>query len=200
MTIPDTGTDRQLWAEASRGSGASFATLFDRHARAVYNHCFRLSASWSVAEDAVSATFLQAWRRRAEVVPRHDSLLPWLLTVATNVVRTERRSARRRLALVVRAADGATVPDHADEVASRLDDEHRMTEVLAAVRRLPRAEREALALCVWSEVSYADAAGVLGIAEASVRSRVSRARSRLARTVGRAAPTSPQSHPIQEDR
>ncbi|MFG1925401.1 RNA polymerase sigma factor [Cryptosporangium sp. NPDC048952] len=56
-----------------------------------------------------------------------------------------------------------------------------MTEVLAAAHELPRAEREALALCVWSGVSYADAAEVLCIAEASVCSRVSRAKSRLTR-------------------
>jgi DNA-directed RNA polymerase specialized sigma24 family protein len=59
-----------------------------------------------------------------------------------------------------------------------------MREVWAAVRQLPRAEREALALCLWSGVSYADAAKQLGIAEASVRSRVSRGRARLANLTG----------------
>lgn len=56
-----------------------------------------------------------------------------------------------------------------------------MAEVLAVVRQLPPAEREAVALCLWSGVSYPDAAAVLGISEVAVRSRVSRARSRLAR-------------------
>jgi RNA polymerase sigma-70 factor (ECF subfamily) len=56
-----------------------------------------------------------------------------------------------------------------------------MAEVLAAVARLPRPEREAIALCLWSDPSYADAAAALGIAEVSVRSRISRARTRLRR-------------------
>ena len=55
-----------------------------------------------------------------------------------------------------------------------------MRDVLAAVRRLPRAEREAVALCLWSGVSYTEAAAALGITEVAVRSRVSRARARLA--------------------
>jgi RNA polymerase sigma-70 factor (ECF subfamily) len=183
-------TDQELWDEAAAGSGAAFGRLFDRHARAVYNHCFRLTASWPAAEDHVSATFLQAWRRR-DVRLRNASALPWLLTIATNVVRTERRSLRRRMALITKVGGRQEhVADHADDVAARLDDEQRMAPLLEAVRRLPRGEREAVALCVWSGVSYADAAAVLGIAEGSVRARVSRARTRLARQFAEPHPTS----------
>lgn len=82
------------------------------------------------------------------------------------------------------------VADHADDVAGRVDDERRMAPLLAAMRRLPRGEREAVALCVWSGVSYPDAAAVLGIAESSVRARVSRARSRLAREFAEPHPSS----------
>ena len=160
------------------GDEAGFGAVFDRHSRAVYNHAFRLTGSWSVAEDVTQATFLLAWRKRGRVRLVDGSALPWLLVVAGNCARTEHRSARRRRALLQR------VPyeeerDPADDVAGRLDDERRMGAVLAAVRRLPRAEREAVQLCLWSGVSYAEAAAALGISEVSVRSRVSRARSRL---------------------
>jgi RNA polymerase sigma factor (sigma-70 family) len=181
VTSDDDRTDRSLWEGATHGDRMAFGTIFDRHARAVYNHCFRLTASWAAAEDAVSATFLTAWRKRADVELRHESALPWLLAVATNVVRGERRTLRRRAALDQRVSAPATAPDHADDVAGRLDDQRRMGTVLRAVQRLPKAQREALALCVWSGVSYADAAAVLGIAEASVRAWVSKARTRLAR-------------------
>jgi RNA polymerase sigma factor (sigma-70 family) len=180
----DDRTDRSLWEGANHGDRSAFGTIFDRHARAVYNHCFRLTASWTLAEDAVSATFLTAWRKRADVELRHESVLPWLLAVATNVVRGERRTLRRRAALDQQVPAPAAVPDHADDVAGRLDDQRRMRAVLRAVERLPRAQREALALCVWSGVSYADAAAVLGIAEVSVRARVSKARTKLARVLG----------------
>ncbi len=175
-------SDEELWSSIAAGDETAFGRLFDRYSRPVYNHAFRLTGSWSTAEDVTQATFLVAWRRRHDARLVDGSALPWLLVVATNAVRSEWRSARRWLALLRRLpaeryADG----DLADEVSARLDDERRMGEVLSVVRGLPPAEREAVALCLWSGVSYPDAAAALGISEVAVRSRVSRARSRLAR-------------------
>ena len=180
MTTEDPD-DRALWSQAAEGGGHAFGVLFDRHAKAVYNHCFRLTASWAEAEDHLQATFLLAWRKRAEVRLERESALPWLLTVATNVVRNDQRSLTRRLRNLRRVGEERPMPDHADQVAERLDDQRRMKALLNAVAKLPRNEREALALCVWSGVSYADAAAVLGITEGSVRARVSKAKSKLQR-------------------
>jgi len=177
-------TDLDLWAAVAGGDETAFGVLFDRHSRAVYNHAFRLCGAWSVAEDVTQATFLVAWRKRGQVRLVHGTALPWLLVVAGNYVRTEWRSARRRRALLGRVPV-AHDPDPADDVAGRLDDERRMRDVLAAVRRLPRAEREAVALCLWSGVAYPEAAAVLGITEVAVRSRVSRARARLAKLLAK---------------
>jgi RNA polymerase sigma factor (sigma-70 family) len=184
MTTDFEPTDRELWAQAAAGSTHAFGRLFDRHARAVYNHCFRLVASWAAAEDLLQNTFLLAWRKRGKVTITHDSALPWLLAVATNVARSNRRTVARRLHLADRLPAEAPSPDHADDVAGRVDDERRMAELLAAVRQLPRNQQEALALCVWSGVSYPEAAQVLGITESSVRARVSKARSRLRGLLG----------------
>jgi RNA polymerase sigma factor (sigma-70 family) len=172
-------TDATLWAQAAAGSGEAFGLLFDRHSRAVYNHCFRLTASWATAEDLTSTTFLLAWRQRDRMRPAGDSLRPWLLAVATNAVRSERRSVRRRLTLRDRAPVERPARDHADDVAGRVDDERRMAAVLVELHKLSRSEQEAVALCLWSGLSYPEAAVALGIAEGSVRSRVSRARTKL---------------------
>ncbi|XVV02812.1 RNA polymerase sigma factor [Actinosynnema sp. CA-248983] len=199
MTTEDPD-DRALWAQAAAGSGHAFGVLFDRHAKAVYNHCFRLTASWAAAEDHLQATFLLAWRKRDRLRLDRDSALPWLLAVATNVVRGDRRSAARRLRLFHRVPVEDRVPDHADLVAERVDDQHRMRQLLEAVNRLPRSEREALAMCVWSGVSYADAANVLGIAEVSVRSRVSKAKARLTRMFAQRPEVVPLAALTVEDR
>ena len=145
----------------------------------MYNHAFRLTGSWSAAEDVTQATFLVAWRRRGEIDPDGGAVLPWLLVVAGNTARGEWRALRRRLALLRRVPPPPNVADPADEVAARLDDERRMDGILRQVDRLPRAEREAVALCLWSGLSYADAAAAVGVAPATMRSRVSRARARL---------------------
>ncbi|MEU4642052.1 sigma-70 family RNA polymerase sigma factor [Micromonospora sp. NPDC023814] len=176
--------DEELWPAVAAGDEGAFGRLFDRHSRAVYNHAFRLTGSWCTAEDVTQATFLVAWRRRDAARLVDGSVLPWLLVVASNAVRTEWRSARRWAALLRRLpVDRQAADDPAEEVAQRLDDERRMRAILAAARRLPRAEREAVALCLWSGVPYANAAAALGVSEVAVRSRVSRARKRLARLV-----------------
>ncbi|GAB3956935.1 RNA polymerase sigma factor [Micromonospora vulcania] len=171
MSHQERPSDEELWSSITAGDELAFGALFDRYSRVVYNHAFRLCGAWSTAEDVTQATFLVAWRRRGEARLVEGSALPWLLVVATNAVRSEWRSARRWLALLRRLpterhADG----DFADEVAGRLDDERQMTELLAVVRRLSPAEREAVALCLWSGVSYSDAAAVWG----SVRWRCGR--------------------------
>jgi RNA polymerase sigma-70 factor (ECF subfamily) len=104
--------------------------------------------------------------------------LPWLLGVATNVLRNRRRSQRRH-----RAALGRLPREHAhdfaDEANGRLDDERQMQTVLRAVAELPRREQDVLALCAWAGLSYEEAAVALGVPVGTVRSRLSRARARI---------------------
>src|SRR3954447_2463689 len=133
------------------GEPDAFAELFDAYARAVYNHAFRLTADWSAAEDVMSTTFMEAWRRRASVDADGGSLRPWLLGIATNVARSQYRSNRRyRNAAEAAAAAGADeVADHAEETAGRVDDRRRIAATLTALGSLRRPEREVLVLCLW---------------------------------------------------
>ncbi|WP_163509533.1 RNA polymerase sigma factor [Fodinicola acaciae] len=104
------------------GEPAAFRELFDAYAKVVYDHAFRLVGSWSTTEDAVSLTFLEAWRLRERIDSSVDaSLQPWLLGIATNVCRNVRRVARRYDGALARLPAGGVVPDPADEVVTRLD-------------------------------------------------------------------------------
>ena len=49
-------------ARVRAGDHDQFGVLFEEHARAVYNHAFRLTGNWSAAEEVVSLTFLEACR------------------------------------------------------------------------------------------------------------------------------------------
>jgi RNA polymerase sigma-70 factor (ECF subfamily) len=168
-------TDSGLW---QRGDEAAFGELFERHVQAVWNYCYRLTASRSLAEDVSAETFYIAWRRRESMTLVGDSALPWLYTVAANLVRNEfRRTTRFGRAL--RRVSLDIVPDHAEQVTDQLAGEQRLREVLAAVARLPKAERRVVELCLLGDVSTSDAAEVLGVAESTVRAHVSRARARL---------------------
>ncbi|WP_369034431.1 RNA polymerase sigma factor [Streptomyces adonidis] len=177
------GVDTNLRKRIRAGEHDAFGELFDAYARSVYNHAFRLTGDWSAAEDVVSLTFLDAWRLRAKVDEEGGSLRPWLLGVATNVTRNTRRAARRHAAAVARLPRDEVERDFADEVAGRLDDTDQLALVRTALALLRRPEREVLALCVWSGLDYPAAAEALGVPVGTVRSRLSRARTKLAKHV-----------------
>ncbi|MCX4698800.1 RNA polymerase sigma factor [Streptomyces sp. NBC_01373] len=173
--------DTNLRRRIRAGDHDAFGDLFDAYARSVYNHAYRLTGEWAVAEDVVSLTFLDAWRLRERLDEEGGSLRPWLLGIATNVTRNTRRAARRHAAAVARLPRDEAVRDFADEIAGRLDDAAQLAVVRTALAKLRRAEREVLALCVWSGLDYAAAAEALGVPVGTVRSRLSRARTKLAK-------------------
>ncbi|MGW3409098.1 RNA polymerase sigma factor [Streptomyces sp. NPDC000888] len=173
--------DTNLRRRIRAGEHDAFGELFDACARSVYNHAFRLTGDWAQAEDVVSLTFLDAWRLRDKLDEEGGSVRPWLLGIATNVTRNTRRAARRHAAAVARLPRDEAVGDFADEVAGRIDDAAQLALVRAALQELRRAEREVLALCVWSGLDYAAAAEALGVPVGTVRSRLSRARAKLAK-------------------
>lgn len=176
--------DGELWQQAGKGDPSAFGVLFERHVDAVYNHCFRRTGSWTAAEDLTSVVFLEAWRRRRDVSLSGDSILPWLLAVANNVVRNRDRGMRRHRRLLAKLPPAVVAPDPADDAVSRVDDERAMRRVLAVFGRLLPDEQDVLALCVWAGLSYTDAAIALGIPVGTVRSRLSRAREHLRRLAG----------------
>jgi RNA polymerase sigma factor (sigma-70 family) len=167
------------------GDPQAFGDLFDQHVRGVYNHAYRLIGDWSTAEDVVSLTFLEAWRLRRTVDVGDDdrSLRPWLLGIATNVARNVRRAARRHAHALARLPNEDVVADFADEVADRISDADRVARTRTALALLRQSEREVLALCVSAGLQYAEAAEALGVPVGTVRSRLFRARKRLAKLV-----------------
>jgi RNA polymerase sigma-70 factor (ECF subfamily) len=179
------GVETKMRALVRAGDPDAFGQLYEHHARAVYNHAFWITADWSVAEELTATTFLEAWRQHDRIELEGGSLRPWLLGIATNTARNITRSARRRRAAMSRLPQGeAVAPDFADEAVSRLDDAERLSAVHAVLAKLRRTEREVLALCVWSGLDYAAAAEALGIPVGTVRSRLSRARTKLRKLAG----------------
>jgi RNA polymerase sigma-70 factor, ECF subfamily len=174
-------SDRDLWAAAVAGDADAFGALFERHARAVYNFGFRETADWAAAEDIASEVFLTAWRRRSEVIftTESGSVLPWLLGVAVNHLRNQRRGTRRGDAAIARLNLRGDQPDFSDELLGRMADEAQMAGVRAVVEQLADHERDVLALCAWAGLDYEEAAIALDLPVGTVRSRLSRARAHL---------------------
>lgn len=172
-------SDGELWRRAVAGDPDSFGILFDRHGDAIHSYCARRTGSLDTADDLVSIVFLEAWRRRADVEPIDDNALPWLYGIASHTLQRRWRTTRRHRAAVARLPRIEPEPDHAEDVAGRLDDQRQLAELQTAFARLRPAEQEVLTLCVWQGLDYASAALALGVPIGTVRSRLSRARARL---------------------
>ncbi|MET9678308.1 RNA polymerase sigma factor [Streptomyces sp. NPDC006482] len=161
------------------GDPAALGEAYDEHARVLYHYAYRVCGDRAAAEDVVSATFLEAWRCRGKVHADGGSLRPWLLGIATNVMRGAAREARRRDAALARLPERGVLPDFADDVLARMTDGEQVRAARAALARLRRREREVFTLVVWAGLDYAAAGEALGIPVGTVRSRLSRARERL---------------------
>ena len=176
-------SDEELWQRADDRDGAAFGVLFDRHSKAVYNHCFRRTGSWDAAQDLTSVVFMEAWRKRKDVRLHGDSILPWLLAVSNNVARNADRSIRRRQRLLAKLPPQPATDIAEADVDQRVDDERAMASILAKLAVLRVEEREVIALCDWANLSYAEAATAIGIPIGTVRSRLSRAHARIRQLV-----------------
>lgn len=173
------GVDFSLHARIRAGDPEAFREMFRNHAQVVYAHAVRVTGDWTAAQDVVSLTFLEAWRIRRKLRDEGETPRPWLMGIATNVLRNTTRAARRHDRAMARVPAGETVSDFAEELIGRIADAEQIAAARVALAQLRGREREVFTLCVWSGLSYAEAALALNVPVGTVRSRLARARSRL---------------------
>jgi RNA polymerase sigma factor (sigma-70 family) len=126
--------------------------------------------------------FLEAWRGRGRTSLARPSALPWLLGVAVNLLRNQRRAVRRRKAAGPAAAGGQQHhPDPADAVAARVESSGPCARSVRRLTGCPGREQEVLELCVWAGLDYQQVAQTLGVTTGTVGSRLSRARTSVVR-------------------
>jgi RNA polymerase sigma-70 factor (ECF subfamily) len=161
---------------ARRGDEEAWLVLVRQEQTAIFRLAYLLLGDADVAEEVAQETLVRAFRH----LERFDGarpLRPWLLQITRNLAHNRRRSARRYLAAVTRwwQTFGATVapPPSAQNDAELL---------WQAIRQLAEADQTVIYLRFFLDLSVAESADVLGIAEGTVKSRLSRALGRL-RTV-----------------
>ncbi len=133
------------------------------------------------AADVVSETFVVAWRRIGDL-PEEPAVRPWLLGVARRVLANQRRGLRRRGALVERISSHLA-PHLRVAPAAEIDGEAQLLN--EALKTLSAVDRELLMLIAWEELTPLEVATALDISPATVRTRLFRARKRLATAAGK---------------
>jgi RNA polymerase sigma factor (sigma-70 family) len=174
-------TDRELLhAFCTANDQAAFATLVRRHGPLVWGLCRHGLGHEQDAEDAFQATFL-VLARKAASIRKGEALVSFLYGVAHRTVMSAKRNAARRRAHEGRAHDTRQVANPAWEAAWRevqalLDEE---------IQRLPEKYRAPFLMCCLENHSREEAARLLGVAEGTVWSRLTRARRLLQRKLDR---------------
>jgi RNA polymerase sigma-70 factor (ECF subfamily) len=168
----DQRDDRTLIADHVAGDTDAFEVLVHRHRDRMWAVAVRTLADREEAADALQEALISAFRNAASY-RGEAAVTTWLHRVVVNACldRVRRRQAR------------PTVPLGDTDPAGRRD-EHGSTEtridVRAALATLPPAQRAAIVLVDMEDMSVAEAAQVLGVAEGTVKSRCSRGRAALA--------------------
>ncbi|MGH3264520.1 MAG: RNA polymerase sigma factor [Trebonia sp.] len=149
-----------------------FAVVYERHCLAVRRYVVRRVGS-GAGEDLAAEVFVRAFKVRERYRAQCDSALPWLLGVTNHVIADHRRAEQRRLKALQRLMAASPRPlEHEDRGLG--------AELVRELRSLSNADRDALLLVVWGELTYEEAAIALGVPIGTVSSRVARARRLLA--------------------
>jgi RNA polymerase sigma factor (sigma-70 family) len=170
----------QRWAFLRQDKGmdreARFRALFDTAYAPLCRYARHRGMAGADAEDLVAQTLEIAWRR-IEDVPVADPL-PWLFAVARNLWRNQVRLARRRSEILARF--------RASPPAAAGDDPAGLEPGLlrAAMASLSEGDQEVLRLVAWDGLTPAEVAIVLDCSAVAARSRLHRARARLAARLG----------------
>ena len=176
-------TDAEL-VNRSIVDGSAFTAVFDRHFVAVHRYVHR-RAGRDIADELAGETFRVAFEARARWSQTTPDARPWLLGIATNLLRRHRRTEERRLrALARRGVDGWATLDEAS-VAERVDARRSRAALAGALAALSPDERDVVLLVALGELSYDDAALALGIPAGTVASRLNRARGVMADVLSR---------------
>ncbi|MFB8190945.1 RNA polymerase sigma factor [Microbacterium sp. NPDC055988] len=173
-------TDSEIIQRSLEEPGV-FSEIFERHVRPVGGYIRRRVGADAV-DDVLSETFLVAFRRRASFDLGAESARPWLLGIATKVVKSHRAAEARQWRAFEASASAEEVAEETPHVASdsRIDADAALRALAPRIAALAAKDRDTLLLHAWGDLTYEQIAAALGVPVGTVRSRLNRVRRKLA--------------------
>jgi RNA polymerase sigma-70 factor (ECF subfamily) len=175
-------TDSKLVALMLGGDKEAFAELYRRRQRDVFRFALHMSGARDLAEDVTQEVFMVLMRDGSSYDETRGSVNAFLLGIARNYVLRRLKQERSFVMMGQSGSEEVSAANDVPPASDQLDVIARNEEIRSvqkAVLSLPAHYREVLVLCELQDMSYAEAAGVLGCAIGTVRSRLSRARAML---------------------
>jgi len=166
---------------ARLGDAAAWEALVQAHQQPVFRLAYLLTGSADDADDVAQETFIRPYRS-LERFDLERPLRPWLLKIAANLARNQRRSIGRYMAALTRVfqAEPERTEAAAETTGSRRQESRAVWQ---AVRRLGEAEQRIIYLRYFLELSVDEPAETMGIPGGTVKSRLHRALERLRRVI-----------------
>ena len=182
MTTETSPSDSELLQSMLAGDEAALTVLYRRRARDVYRFALQMCGSQALADDVTQEVFMVLIGEGHSFNPEKGSVHAFLMGVARNQVLRRLRRERFYVALDEDFENRRQHDQNSETAGGPLDSLSR-NETIESVRRsilsLPERYREVVVLCELQELSYVEAAAILGCAVGTVRSRLHRARSLL---------------------
>ncbi len=173
------GDEAALLARVASGDADALALVYRRESGSVYRYALALAGDEATALDAVQEAFAQLLRGPQAFNADRGSLGAYLAGMARHQLLNQWRDARRHVPLDDSLdADEAAEPMPASD--ARLSLAQQQQGLWAAIRRLSWPQREAIVLVDLQERSYEEAAAIAGVSADVLRTRLHRARQRLA--------------------
>jgi RNA polymerase sigma-70 factor (ECF subfamily) len=176
VAAPKASSDEMLIRRIAGGDQQAMRMLFGRHRVALYRWLLRLVGDEPLAEDLLSEVFLDVWRQAASFEAR-SSVSTWLLAIA----RYKALSARRRRTDAELDDELASkLADPADDPELVLQKKNRAEVLRRSLARLSPEHGEVIDLVYYHGKCVKEVAEIIGIAEATVKTRMFYARKKLA--------------------
>ena len=174
---PETSSpDEMLITRIAHGDQLAMRTLFGRHRVPLYRWLLRLVGDEALAEDLLSDVFLDVWRQAAAFEAR-SSVSTWLLAIARHKALSARR---RRTDAELDEKVASKVADPADDPEVVLQKKTRAELLRHSLAQLSPEHGEVIDLVYFHGKSVKEVAEIVGIAEATVKTRMFYARKKLA--------------------
>jgi RNA polymerase sigma-70 factor (ECF subfamily) len=178
-------TDR-LIEQCLAGDQAAWETIVKQNWRKVFNVAYKFVGRHDMAEDLTQDVFLKLYKS-LDTFDRRANFQTWLISVSRNLCIDHYRSVRKERETIDRAVDPGQLtpasPDAGPHAA--LEQRDRVVLLREAMQSLPDALRTAVLLRDIQELTYQEIADRLELPEGTVKSRINRGRTELARQIRR---------------
>src|SRR6187549_305726 len=166
------------------GDQAAWESIVRLYRRKVFNVAYKFVGRHDQAEDLTQDVFLKLYKS-LDTFDRRANFQTWLISVSRNLCIDHYRSARRERETINRDVDPADLTPVAPGVSAygRLEHADRVTLLRAALSELPDTLRTAVMLRDIQELTYQEIADRLDLPEGTVKSRINRGRTELARQI-----------------